>query len=97
MHSQVFQKSYEAYNVHNYYNLIISILPYWPEGVIRYLLTKKDPVHKWLLLYTLKIWEMRHGFSSSWPYKAAKVFITKVLRIKPPDADVSPINKIPES
>jgi radical SAM superfamily enzyme YgiQ (UPF0313 family) len=90
MHSQVFQKSIEAYDSRNYYNLIISVVPFWPEKVIRYLKTKRDPFHKWALIYILKLWEARHDFSSTWPYKLVKGFLTKVLRIKAPGAEITP-------
>ncbi len=90
IHTQVYQKSYEAYDTHNYYNLLISLTPFWPEKWLKYLKARRDPFHKWALIWGLQLWEYRNKFSSTWPYKVAKKVITKLLNITPPAAEVSP-------
>jgi anaerobic magnesium-protoporphyrin IX monomethyl ester cyclase len=90
INNQVIRKSYEAYDSHNYYNLLISVLPFWPENLIRYLKNRRDPLHKWGLIGMLRLWEARHGFTSTWPYRLVKKFLTQVIGIKPPAAEVTP-------
>ncbi len=80
----VYRKHYQAYERSNYYNLLFSMIPYFPPELIKDLMEKNDRLHYLGLRLFLKLWHSTRYVSATWPYQMLKKILVKYFHLKAP-------------
>lgn len=93
----VYRKHYQAYDRSNYYNLLISMIPYFPPEWIKNLVDKNDCLHYIGVRLFLKIWLSTRYVSGTWPYQMLKKILVKYFKVKAPVYATIPTKEDPSS
>jgi radical SAM superfamily enzyme YgiQ (UPF0313 family) len=81
---EVHRKHYQAYKKSNYYNLLISMTPFFPPDLILDLMEKNDFFHRWGLRILLKLWQSTRYFSGTAPYQYIKKILVERFHVPAP-------------
>jgi hypothetical protein len=84
MQEEVYRKHYQAYKKSNYYNLLISMIPFFPSNLILDLLEKNDFFHRWGLRTLLYIWQSTRYVSGTAPYQFLKKILVERFHVPAP-------------
>ncbi|MFQ5646197.1 MAG: B12-binding domain-containing radical SAM protein, partial [bacterium] len=78
----VYRKHYQAYDRSNYYNLLLSMVPYFSADLIGDLLEKNDTFHYLAVRTFLKVWLSTRYVSGTWPYQLLKKVLVKYFKVE---------------
>ncbi len=81
---EVHQKHYQAYKKSNYYNLLISMTPFFPPEPILSLMEKNDFIHRWGVRALLKAWQSTRYVSGTAPYQWLKRILVERFNVPAP-------------
>lgn len=81
---EVYRKHFQAYDRSNYYNLLISLVPYFDRQLITDLLEKNDRLHYLGVRAFIWLWNYSIYVSSTWPYQALKKVLVNYGGFTPP-------------
>ncbi len=81
---EVYRKHYQAYRKDNYYNLLMSMVQFFPADTILKLMEKNDFIHRWGLRFLLWLWQSTSYVSGTAPYKLLKKILVERFNVPAP-------------
>ncbi|MBI5788595.1 MAG: B12-binding domain-containing radical SAM protein [Candidatus Schekmanbacteria bacterium] len=80
----VYRKHYQSYDRTNYYNLLISMVPFFDHQWIENLMEKNTTFRYLYIRAFLWLWNSTRYVSGTWPYQMLKNILVRYFNVKPP-------------